>query len=72
MSMPLTVVRNEQRLDILVENSGRVNFTSVLRTEQAGITHGVNFAGKPVTGWENYALPFTDPASAHFTDESAG
>jgi beta-galactosidase len=66
MTLPLTVTAGEQRLDILVENSGRVNFTTVLRTEQAGITHGVTFAGKPVTGWENYALPFDDPGSARF------
>jgi beta-galactosidase len=71
MSMPITVAGKAQRLDILVENSGRVNFTAVLRTEQAGITHGVTFAGKPLTGWENYALPFTDPASAHFIEKAA-
>ncbi len=66
MSMPLNITGKDQRLDILVENSGRVNFTAVLRTEQAGITHGVTFTGKPVTGWQNYALPFTDPAASHF------
>jgi beta-galactosidase len=66
MSMPLTVRGKQQRLDILVENSGRVNFTAVLRTEQAGITHSVTFAGKPITGWENYTLPFTNPGSAPF------
>ena len=71
MSVPLTVTGKMQRLDILVENSGRVNFTDVLRIEQAGITHGVTFAGKPVTGWENYSLPFRDPASAHFTQKHA-
>jgi beta-galactosidase len=71
MSMPLSVIGKQQRLDILIENSGRVNFTSILRTEQAGITHGVTFAGKPVTGWQNYALPFTQPASSHFTQKPA-
>ena len=69
--MPLHIEKTAQRLDILVENSGRVNFTEVLRTEQAGITHGVTFAGKPVTGWQNYSLPFTNPASARFTQTSA-
>jgi beta-galactosidase len=72
MSMPLHLEKAEQRLDILVENSGRVNFTAVLRTEQAGITQGVTFAGKPVTGWQNYSLPFRDPSSAHFTQKAAG
>jgi beta-galactosidase len=70
MSMPLSVAGKQQRLDILVENSGRVNFTTVLRTEQAGITHGVTFAGKPLTGWQNYSLPFSDVASAHFTPKA--
>ena len=48
-----------------------MNFTATLRTEQAGITHGVNFAGKPITGWQNYALPFIDPASTRFTQRAA-
>jgi len=74
MAMPLKVTGKETRLDILVENSGRVNFTDVLRTEKAGITHNVTFAGKPVAGWENYALPLTDTAAASFreTAPSAG
>jgi beta-galactosidase len=70
MSMPIKVTGKQQRLDILVENSGRVNFTAVLRTEQAGITYGVTFAGKPVIGWQNYSLPFSDAASAHFTQKA--
>jgi beta-galactosidase len=69
--MPITVAGKDQRLDILVENSGRVNFTAVLRTEQAGITHGVTFAGKPLAGWQNYSLPFRDAASTHFTQKAA-
>lgn len=71
MSMPLKVGAKDQRLDILVENSGRVNFTDVLRTEQAGITHRVTFAGKPVTGWQNYPLPFKDVSSLQFKQGSA-
>ena len=71
-TMPLSVTGKQQRLDILVENSGRVNFTDVLRHEQAGITHGVTFAGKPVTGWQNYSLPFTNTSAAHFTSGSPG
>jgi beta-galactosidase len=48
-----------------------VNFTAVLRTEQAGITHGVTFAGKSLTGWQNYSLPYTDAAPTHFTQKAA-
>jgi hypothetical protein len=72
MTLPLTVADTgkERRLDILVENSGRVNFTAVLRTEQAGITHSVTLAGKPITGWKTYTLPFTNPGSASFKTTS--
>ncbi|HEY0309072.1 MAG TPA: beta-galactosidase family protein [Acidobacteriaceae bacterium] len=45
------------RLDILVENSGRINSTKMMRGEAKGITHGVMLAGAPLEGWENYSLP---------------
>ena len=66
----LLTVKGSKRLDILVENSGRVNFTDVLRTEQVGILGGVTFADKPVTDWENYALPFADPASLLYSQSA--
>lgn len=47
------------RLDILVENSGRVNFGHALPYERAGITKQVTLAGTPLTGWEIYSLPMT-------------
>ncbi|MGB6745581.1 MAG: glycoside hydrolase family 35 protein [Terracidiphilus sp.] len=55
------------RLDILVENTGRVNFTVTIRGERAGITHQVTLAGKPLTGWQIYPLPMTDPQSLPFS-----
>ncbi|HEY3933677.1 MAG TPA: glycoside hydrolase family 35 protein [Gemmatimonadales bacterium] len=45
------------RLDILVENGGRVNFTKALRSERKGITRSVTLAGRDVTGWDVYSLP---------------
>ncbi len=48
------------RLDILVENSGRINSTKMMRGEVKGITHSVSIAGVPLTGWENYSLPMED------------
>ena len=47
------------RLDILVENTGRVNITAVLRGERNGITKEVTLNGKPLTGWGIYPLPMT-------------
>jgi len=51
-----------QRLDILVENSGRINSTRMMRGETKGITQDVSLAGMPLTGWNNYSLPMDDPA----------
>jgi beta-galactosidase len=55
------------RLDILVENTGRVNFSAAIRGERQGITHQVTLAGKPLTGWQIYSLPMDAPGKLHFT-----
>jgi beta-galactosidase len=56
------------QLDILVENTGRVNFSMALRGERKGITGKVTLAGQPLTGWQIYSLPMNDPAALHFTN----
>jgi beta-galactosidase len=60
------------RLDILVENTGRVNFTEVLRGERKGITKQVTFAGKPLLGWDIYPLPMTETGKLPFVRTSCG
>ncbi len=87
MSLPLHVAQAGQQLDILVENSGRVNFSIVLRGERAGITKQVLWRNEPVEGWSIYPLPMlgtdaiqfgTEPCSGpcfsrgHFTLAKAG
>ncbi|MEG9436776.1 beta-galactosidase [Edaphobacter sp. HDX4] len=47
------------QLDILVENTGRVNFGKTIGGESAGITHQVTLAGKPLLDWEIYPLTIT-------------
>ena len=54
------------RLDILVENTGRVNFTTVMRGERKGITHQVTLAGKPITGWQIFSLPMNETEKLPF------
>ena len=54
------------RLDILVENTGRINFSGALRGERKGITKQVTLAGRPLLGWEIYPLPMTDVAKLPF------
>jgi beta-galactosidase len=46
-------------LQILVENSGRLNSTRGMRTEWKGI-QGVTLADKALTGWTIYPLPMRD------------
>jgi beta-galactosidase len=57
-SIPLHGTAGAQ-LDILVENTGRVNFGKTIGGERAGITQQVTFAGKPLLDWEIYPLTMT-------------
>ena len=57
-SIPLHGTAGAQ-LDILVENTGRVNFGKTIGGERAGITKQVTLAGKPLLGWEIYPLTLT-------------
>ncbi|HWD41274.1 MAG TPA: beta-galactosidase family protein [Fimbriimonas sp.] len=47
------------RLDILVENMGRINYGPRLIGEHAGLGP-VLADGKPISGWEMYKLPFDE------------
>ena len=49
------------RLDILVENSARINFSPAMRGESKGITKSVTLAGAPLTKWQIYSLPMAPP-----------
>jgi beta-galactosidase len=64
----LDVQKPHTRLDILVENTGRVNFTSAIRGERKGITQEITLAGKPLTRWNIYPLPMLDPSKLSYTD----
>jgi beta-galactosidase len=56
-------------LDILVENSGRVNYTKVIRTERKGLTGKVTIGGKEPKRWEIYSLPMDDLTKLRFLPE---
>lgn len=68
-SLPLKVTSQNARLDILVENTGRVNFTKVIRGERKGITKEVTLADKPVTGWDVYPLPMQAPEKYAYSEK---
>jgi beta-galactosidase len=51
------------RLDILVENLGRLNSTKAMRDERKGI-RGAELGGTPLTGWQIYSFPIQEAESA--------
>lgn len=58
-SLTLPASDKKAQLDILVENTGRVNFGKTIGGERAGITRQVTLDGKPLRGWDIYSLPMT-------------
>jgi beta-galactosidase len=55
-------------LDILVENTGRVNYSHAIRTEQTGLTGAVTLAGQPLQDWRMFRLPMNDLSSLRMTN----
>ena len=65
-ALALPPILGKATLDILVENTGRVNFTKVLRTERKGITGSVRIGGQQPAHWLIYSLPLTETRKLHF------
>jgi len=58
-------------LDILVEGSGRINFTTELRNERQGINGAVTLAGKDLADWQMFSLSMDDPGLLKFAKGNA-
>lgn len=56
-------------LDILVENTGRVNYSRAIRTEQAGLTGEVTLDGQALNDWRMYRLPMDDLSKLRMSAE---
>jgi len=54
------------RLDVLVENAGRINYSIELRKERKGITGSVTLNGTPLHEWEIYPLPLKDSSTLKY------
>jgi beta-galactosidase len=59
-----------RELEILVENSGRVNYNVVLRKESKGILNRVLLGDKELAGWSIYPLPMDDTDELHYRKSS--
>jgi len=57
-SLLLNLPKGKVRLDILVENLGRINFGPYLLKNKKGITESVRFNGGEIKGWQMFSLPF--------------
>jgi beta-galactosidase len=68
LALPVTT-RNAQ-LDILVENTGRVNFGKFIGGERAGITKQVTLDGAPLLEWEIFSLPMMAVDKLHYSTRS--
>jgi beta-galactosidase len=55
-------------LDILVENTGRVNYSHAIRTEQTGLTGAVTLDGAALTDWRMFRLPMDDLSTLKLTN----
>jgi len=60
------VVNAGQQLDLLVENPGRINFTTKIRGERAGILGDVRLDGRALHDWQIFPLPLTEPPKDGF------
>jgi beta-galactosidase len=56
----------DSTLDILVEGTGRINFTTELRMERQGINGAVTLAGRELMGWQVFLLPMDDLSKLQF------
>lgn len=65
--LPIDIPTGKVRLDILVENTGRVNFGKAIPGERVGLLTGVTAGGKLLAGWDNYSLPIEKPETLPYT-----
>ena len=65
--LTLPATPHNARLDILVENTGRVNFSKFIGGERAGVTQQITLAGTPLLGWSIYPLPMSDLSTLKFS-----
>jgi beta-galactosidase len=59
--LAITVPAGRSTLDILVENTGRVNVGPRLQDGQSGITRSVSLASHELSGWQVFCLPMNGP-----------
>lgn len=59
------------QLEILVEDTGRINFGPEFPTDRKGLIFPVTLNGKQLQGWENYPMPMEQVPALHWSGKSA-
>lgn len=67
-SLQLAIPAGGARLDLLVENLGRVNYGPQL-ADRKGIAGGVRLGQQLLLGWQMHSLPLDDPSGLPFPEE---
>ncbi len=68
-SLALPPVAHAATLNILVENTGRVNYSHAIQTERTGLTAEVTLDGKALSNWEHFSLPMDNMKELRFLAE---
>lgn len=71
-SLLLEIPKGSHRLDILVENLGRINFGPYLLKNKKGITEAVLFDGVEIKNWKMYGLPFASVDKFKYSKKKVG
>jgi beta-galactosidase len=70
---PLKLRANaKDQLDVLVEGTGRINFSTELRNERQGINGQVRLDGHELTEWQIFPLPMQGFSGVKFADIDSG
>ncbi|RDS83924.1 beta-galactosidase [Dyella monticola] len=65
VSLPIALDSGSHTIDVLVENTGRINYGPHLADGRAGLVDPVLLDGKALHGWQVYPLPMQSPDDIH-------
>lgn len=69
-SIVVDVPASGATIEILVENSGRLNYGPRFTSDRKGLVGPVQFDGRMLTGWQVYTLPMTDLSALAFSESA--
>jgi len=67
-SLEVAIPDGGARLEILVENNGRINYGYYLNDNKQGITGKVTLGGKEIRGWRMYGFPMKNAGDVKFSE----